>query len=657
MEKKISYLSRNYDDYKAALIELSETYYPDMAFNFDDASVGAWFIDLNAAIADELSYHIDRVYQETNINSARKASSIFTLARNMGYKVPGPKGAMCEVAFKCVLPLGAQGSTVREPAWKYAPVIKRGTKVSSGGQTFEVMDDIDFKKQFNNNGASNRLIQPNRDSNKVIVSYTITKFAVVIAGETNIYKKYISNTDVTPFMEILLPAENVMNVESIIVKPGSSFQTNPKLGEFFIPGEVGTGEKTGTTRFFEVDSLSQQERWCDVIEGDAPKVVYYGYPADVSGKTFVPTYAVTKGQWTKVKHKFVTEFTDKGYLKITFGAGVDSGNDSDTTTPPVNAFAQYEIEKLIRNDNLGVLPKGDSTIFVLYRAGGGRSSNVAKGAINSISYLDAEILGVSDPQELKEAAKVRASITVESTMPSVSGKDMPTVDELRNLIKYSVAAQNRCVTLKDYVSKIYTMPPKYGCPFRVGAAEENNKVMLYLLGVNHEGNLDSTLPTAMVENIQDYLSNFRMINDFVEIKPGKIINLIFEPYVIIDKDYNVSDVITNIKKVIMNYMDINKHQMGDDIYVGDISKEISKVDGVTNLMRLRVYNVFDALHSPGRTTQATVETSLCDKDSATSSTAKVEIDLEASDGIVYSEGDTMLEVKLTSDINVHFKIR
>ena len=30
-------------------------------------------------------------------------------------------------------------------------------------------------------------------------------------------------------------------------------------------------------------------------------------------------------------------------------------------------------------------------------------------------------------------------------------------------------------------------------------------------------------------------------------------------------------------------MDINKLQMGDDIFVGDIEKEISKLDGVLNL--------------------------------------------------------------------------
>ena len=281
MEKKIPYISRNYNDYKSALIELSKTYYPEMDFNFEDASVGAWFIDLNAAIADELSYHIDRAYQETNINSAKKASSLFTMARNMGFKVPGPKGAMCEVAFRCILPLAGEGSTQNTPDWRYAPIIKRGTKVTSGSQTFELLEELNFNKQFSENGISNRLIQPVRDSNKNIISYAITKFAVVVAGETNIYKKYLSSSDITPFMEILIPAENVMSVESVIVKEGSSFQSNPSMGEFFMTNETNDNEtdetKPGTTRFFEVNSLSQQERWDDALNTDNQPVVYeYG---------------------------------------------------------------------------------------------------------------------------------------------------------------------------------------------------------------------------------------------------------------------------------------------------------------------------------------------------------------------------------------------
>ena len=342
-----------------------------------------------------------------------------------------------------------------------------------------------------------------------------------------------------------------------------------------------------------------------------------------TASTVVPTYSVTKGEWKPVKHKFITEFTDRGYLKVIFGAGMDSGTQSfgEAQLP----FSQYQINKILRNDSLGYLPKANSTVFILYRAGGGASSNVAKGAINTISYLNVEINAERTAANTNIIAQVRSSISVESTMESVSGKDMPNTEELKYLIKYATGSQERCVTVKDYVSRVNQIPPRYGCPFRVGAAEENNKVMLYMLGVDHNGYLDPA-------------------------------NLAFVPYVIVDKEYNASDVITNIKNVVKSYMDINKHQMGDDIYVGDIAKEISKVDGVINLIKLQVYNVFGNSHSLDRTTQATVESSTCNSTGGEESD-RVEIDLDASDGILYSEGDTMLEVKFFDDIIVNFKER
>ena len=88
MEKKISYLNRTYADYKEALIAMSEKYYPDLAASFDDASIAAWQIDVAADIADNLSYHIDRVYQETNIDSAQERASLYAIARNNGVKIP-----------------------------------------------------------------------------------------------------------------------------------------------------------------------------------------------------------------------------------------------------------------------------------------------------------------------------------------------------------------------------------------------------------------------------------------------------------------------------------------------------------------------------------------------------------------------------------------
>lgn len=641
MEKKIPYISRNYDDYKAALIDLSKKYYPEMSFNFDDASVGAWFIDMNASIADELSYHIDRAYQETNIDSARKASTLFTMARNMGFKVPGPKGAMCEVAFRCVLPVSDD-----QPLWDYAPIIKKGTKVSSGSQTFELMEELNFAKQFSEDGVSNRLIQPIRDTNNVIVGYNITKFSVVVAGETNIYKKYVSASDITPFMEILLPAENVMNVESIIVKEGSAFQSNPTMGEFYMPEE--TANTTTAIRFFEVQSLSQQERWDAVHDANGQAEVYD--VTDISGNVIS---SVTKGEWKTVKHKFITEYTDKGYLKITFGAGVES--DDSNYISSASTFARYQISKMMQNDSLGILPKKDSTIFILYRAGGGKASNLPKGAINTVSYLNAVMPVTATSSAI--AGQVRSSITVESVMPSVSGKDMPSADELKNMIKYSVAAQERCVTLKDYVNRVMQMPAKYGCPFRVGAMEANNKVMLYLLGINSSGQLDTSLPLILVDNIQKYLSKYRMINDYVEIKPGGIINLAFDTQVIIDKDYNPSEVITNITDTISNYMDVNKHEMGEDIYVGDIAKEISKVDGVINLVKLDVCNIHNINGYSNTQIQQALKQQDCNGD-ITTNVNEDYVDLEASDGILYSSGDCMFEVKNPKrDITMRIKYK
>ena len=75
MEKKISYLNRTFSDYKEALIEMSERYYPDLSNSFRDASIASWQIDMTADVADNLSYHIDRAFQETNINSAQEKSS------------------------------------------------------------------------------------------------------------------------------------------------------------------------------------------------------------------------------------------------------------------------------------------------------------------------------------------------------------------------------------------------------------------------------------------------------------------------------------------------------------------------------------------------------------------------------------------------------
>ena len=676
-ENKISYLNRTFDDYREALKGFLKKNYPQITTDFDDASIGSWLIDLVAAIGDNLSYHIDRAYSETNIETAQKASSVYALARNNGFKIPGPKGSMTEVEFSCELPVTSDydnpDNVVNVPNWYYAPIIKKGTKLSANNGYFEVMDDINFSEQFNSDGISDRDIIPVRNPNGVIVKYTVTKKAIVVSGQSNIYKQVVMSSNIKPFMEIVIPAFNVMNIESIIFKNGANYNTNPTIDEFmqereFVPAEESpTG--VDTYRFFEVESLLEQYRWGDDIsvntEGNQDqgktKATMYGYYNSLND-TVVPTASITKGQWHPLTQKFITEFTDKGYIKIIFGSGEQVGQNVNIGC--ATDFSQYQISKMVRNNFLGKLPSEGWTMYVLYRVGGGAASNVAAGSITSISYLNVDfgncLLYENDNAMI---SAIKNSITVKNTIPSVSGKDAPSIDEIRNMVRYYNAAQNRCVTLKDYESRVQMMPPRYGAPFRISVSEENNKIMMYILGIDYQGKLSAVLPDVLVNNIINYLSHYRSINDFIEIKSGRIVNVSFEVDIYVNRNYNSGDVVKNVINKIKSYMDINKHSLGEDIYVSDIEKEISKIDGVKNLIDLRIYNEYGDNYSntiiSQETTNITFDYSSTDDYQYTPNDiqTRTQIDLMASDYILNSDSDMMFEVKYDEDIKVRVKVR
>lgn len=663
-EKKISYLDRTFEDYRRSLLNYVKMYYPQLTNRFDDATIGSWLIDMVASIGDNLSYHTDRVYNETNIESATQRASVMNIARSNGLKVPGPKASIAEEKFSCVLPVGTDSDGNTKANFDYAPVIKKGTKLSSGSQFFEVMNDIDFSEAFDENGVLNRNIFPQKDSNGKIRSYLIEKFATVEAGETRVYKQVINSNEIKPFMEIIIPDNGVMNVESIIFKDGVSYNSDPSMAEFMNPNEyvsaADSPSKVDTYRFFEVNSLAEQYRWGDDIsttkvgnQNIGQSVSYtYGY-FDEKTNTTVPTASVTKGEWVPLTQKFITEYTDNGYLKIIFGSGEQVGQQASYDN--ASDFSKNQISRMIRNNFLGRLPKAGWTMYIQYRVGGGVASNVPKGRINDIAYLNMEVgKCISSSMDTEIIAAVRNSLKCENTTPSISGKDAPSVEEIKNMIKYNSSAQERCVTLKDYINRIMMMPPRYGCPFRIGAIEENNKVMIYLLGIDSDRKLSSDLPVQLLNNIENYLSAYRSINDFVEIKSGRIVNVSFEVEVYIDKNYNASDVMKNVIETITNYMDINKHELGEDIYVSDIEKQILSVDGLLNVIDLKIYNEYGPNYSSVRCTQEIINAEESDDQEAN----RDEIDLYASDYTLVSDSDEMFEIKYPDeDIKLRVKLR
>ena len=139
MSKKINYYSRNFADVRQELIGYVKQYYPDTLNDFNDASVGMMLLELNAAVGDMLSFHTDRMFQETQIDFAQERSSILSMARTFGLKVPGKRPSVSIADFSSTIPVLGDTFDV-----SYAPIIKRGAQISGSGKVFETSDEIDL---------------------------------------------------------------------------------------------------------------------------------------------------------------------------------------------------------------------------------------------------------------------------------------------------------------------------------------------------------------------------------------------------------------------------------------------------------------------------------------------------------------------------------
>ena len=669
-QKKINYLSRTFEDIKGELIKFSNMYYPEVADDFNDSSIGAWFIDLVAAVGDDLSYHTDRMYQETNIDSANLKSSVLNQARANGLKIPGKKSSICEIEVSCVLPTDA--TNIHLPNWDYAPILQSTSIVSAGNYNFQLTEDINFAEQFNKNGFSNRKMTPARDGNGNITGYNVSKSSVAVNGVTKIYKKVIYSNDIKPFMEIVLPEPNVLSVESIIFKETSDFSTNPEIYEYYIDEEQYriSDQAVMTYRFFECDSLADQYRFGTeanidnfVINDMYNPHLYDDYTEiiqeDGTGDTITAkTTRYYRGKWKPLTQKFITEFTDNGYLKIIFGAG----NNYEAIPSDETTYADYAASMQVNNDMLGILPKEGWTMYVLYRIGGGVSTNLGPGAINKITLANVDWGGNTGNTDGSVRGRVLTSLTVTNISTAVAGKDEPSTEEVKMLMKYNTGAQNRAVTVKDYRVKLMQMPPKYGAPFRNTVIEANNKIEMDFLGINALGQLDSALPQTLVENVLEYMSNYKQINDYIEIKSGRIYNIGLGIDVFIDKNYNPANVITNIINSVKEYFNVNNHEMGDDIFLGDLEKELTLLDGVVSLIEVRVYKIWNGNYSPDKCPlPALIEGSACDVSLAQpfntpDGSESEQIDLMAVDKVLYGDYNSMYEIKNPSQ-NIQIKCK
>ena len=551
MAKKIDYNARNFAEVRTELFGYIKQYYPDVFSDFNDASVGMMLLELNAAVGDMLSFHTDRMFNETQINYAQERSSILELARTFGLNVPGKRPSITLIEWSVTVP--TDGDTFD---LSYCPLLLRGSQGTGAGKVFELVEDCDFASPFSTGGIPNRKIIPNINESGLVDNYTITKIEIVLNGITKIYKRVINSADYKPFLEILLPEDNVLSIDNIITLEGTNLTTEPSLTQF----------TEFDNNFYEVESLAQAE-----IFIEDPNL-----RSDNSG--------IIPGRWKNAPQRFIKEFTDNGFCKITFGGGQPDISE-------INSFigCRGQIDRIgdfLDNLSLGEIPVPARTMFIKYRIGGGGDSNIGPNTLTSLGNISMIING----DIASENRSVRDSLEVNNPIPAIGGKDQPSVNEIRNLVRYNFSAQNRCVTIKDYQSRISLMPGRYGVPFRSGVWEERNKINVTILALDENSKLTNKSTSTLKENIAEYLADFRMLNDYVTIKDGKIINLGFEISVFTDKATGKGEIMTDIINAVTEYFDINMWDMGDNIYLAQLIENINNVGGVLNVTELIVFN-------------------------------------------------------------------
>ena len=453
---------------------------------------------------------------------------------------------------------------------RYCGFLRRGGQMIGGGQVFETVDDVDFSSPYNSQGFPNRVKIPNFDNNNNLINYTIVKREVLVNGTTKVFRRTINAQDAKPFLEVFLPEQNVLSITSVILKDGTSYNGIPSYSDFLTPNN----------RWYEVPSLAEDR-------------VFVEDPTKTSDNP-----GIKVGTYITTNTRFISEYTPQNYCKLTFGGGNNSADDM------LRDFAAngvvLDLSKYQNNFGLGSTLKPNSTLFIQYRIGGGAGSNLGVNVINQIGTIN---FFVNGPSQII-SSNVINSLSCNNITAAIGGSDVPTIEEVRNYVSYNFAAQQRAVTINDYQSLINTMPSKFGAPGKVAIVEQENKIKIKVLSYDSSGSLTSQVSNTLQQNIANYLSNYRMINDYISVEAAQVIDLSFDISVVLDSSQNQGNVITSIISVVSGYMSPASREMGQNVYVSEIRRQIQSLNGVISISDISVFNKVGGEYSSSQTSMS-----------------------------------------------------
>jgi len=565
----ISYTSRDFESIKKDLLNYVKVYYPDTYKDFNDSSFGALMIDLVAYVGDILSYYVDYQVNESFIETSLQQNNVLKIAKQLGYKLPGYPSSTGICSFYVAVPAQSNGG---QPNLDLVPILKEGTTLSSeSGASFILAENVDFNKQ----GVEITVGEIN--TNGTPINYVYKSYGKVVSGETKT-KDFIMG-DYVKFSTIDIGEENVTEIISITDSDGNEY--------------------------YEVDYLTQD-------------VIYKAVKNTGADSNTVP-YILKQFQTFR---RFTTEFDIDGNCTIQFGGGSEAdfveNNFIDPTSVVLNFYGKnydtdllFDPNQIIKSEKLGISP-ANTTLTIKYRVNPSSNANVPIGSVKIVTNPIVDFR--SSTYTKVEALTLLSPFECDNEEAIVGYVDVPTVEELRMRSAAAYSTQNRAVTKQDYINLIYRMPAKYGSVKRVNVIQDPDSIKrdinIYVVSVDENSSL-TTATTALKQNVKNWISNYKMINDVIDILDGSIVNIGIEFEVVVELNKDVNATLSECLSVLKEKYK-QKFEMGEPIYLTDIYKLLNNVKNVVDTKNVKIvekssagysstqYSVVDNLSKDGR---------------------------------------------------------
>ncbi len=560
---QIRYISRNFNNIRAELINYSQTYFPNTYTDFSPTSPGIMFMEQAAYVSDIMSFYLDNQIQETYLQYARQFDNLYDLAYMFSYKPKVTGLATVDVDVYQQVPATTDSEGAKVPDYSYALEISDNTSVSSpAGQSFLIQDSIDFT-----------------------VSNSLDPTEVSIAQ--------ISSNEPEYFLlkKTRKASSGAITTTSFNIGAYQQFPTF-QISDSNIAGIIDIFDTDGN-QYYEVDYLAQ-----DLVY-DSVKNTNTNDPNNYQNSDDAPYILKTLA----TNRRFVTRFLNEGILQIQFGSGQPLQVDELVTPNADNVgiglpfeqnklTAAYSPTNFIFTNSYGIAPS-NTTLTVRYLKGGGTSANINSGQINSINTSNINFV-TSQISNSSLAQYVFDSVVVNNPIAADGGQDGDSIEEIRQNALSNFNTQQRNVTADDYLVRALSMPPKFGTIAKAitqkPKANQLDAILdLYVLTFDVNGNLVASTST-LKNNLKTYLNQYRMIGDVVDIKDGFVINIGIDFEIITLPNFNNQRVIATCIEALQDYFDISKWSINQPIILRELSTLLDTVDGVQTVQNITISN-------------------------------------------------------------------